>query len=425
MGAVPYRDIADMNMPLTYEIHFAVVTLGGMSDVAWRSFDLTAAALLSALTLMLVWPAGRAGAILAMLAVLVMHLSLGPYSAGQRDYLMCIPALGAAFASSKCAEDQKHRPIYFALIGAFAMMAATIKPTGILLLLLPALAVRLHWRDMMVMAAGSVPVALAVFGTLAAWGGLAAFITMLRELLPLYEGLGERTLWGTLDAVQWLIPIAGLAVAAALDITAPKPPRLRVIIGLTVYGLIHLLAQRKGFSYHVYPLGIGLACWGAWTLAALSMWRMFTGLVVTAVTVAWVVADSIIPFNDPPLRAAAAMENALESHLPRGARVQMMDADNGAFLAMARAGMRQATPHIQWFSLLLAKESVRRSFLATLEADPPAAILLTNDEWPLGQGFEATDNWPEFRALLTSRYNLNQTGDADYISWRFYLRRAS
>src|SRR5215470_19786507 len=60
MGAVPYRDIADVNMPLTYGIHAAIVTLGGMSDVAWRTFDVSATAVLSALILMLVAPAGGA-----------------------------------------------------------------------------------------------------------------------------------------------------------------------------------------------------------------------------------------------------------------------------------------------------------------------------------------------------------------------------
>src|SRR5258707_8256316 len=64
MGAVPYRDIVDINMPLTYDIHAAIVALGGMSDVAWRAFDLAAAALLSVCILVLVWPAGRAVSVL-------------------------------------------------------------------------------------------------------------------------------------------------------------------------------------------------------------------------------------------------------------------------------------------------------------------------------------------------------------------------
>ena len=147
MGAVPYRDIFDVNMPLIYYIHAAVVAIGGMGDVAWRAFDLTAAVIMSILILMLVWPAGRAVAILAGLIVLVTHFLLGPYSAGQRDFLMSIPALAAALASARAAEDQKHGRSYLMLVGAFAMTAASIKPSGMLLLLLPVFAmVERDWR---------------------------------------------------------------------------------------------------------------------------------------------------------------------------------------------------------------------------------------------------------------------------------------
>jgi hypothetical protein len=104
MGAAPYRDIIDINMPLIYFVHAAVVAIGGMSDVAWRAFDLTAAALMSGLILMLVWPAGRAVAIQAVLIVLVIHLLLGPYAAGQRDFLMSILALAAALVSARAEE---------------------------------------------------------------------------------------------------------------------------------------------------------------------------------------------------------------------------------------------------------------------------------------------------------------------------------
>src|SRR5262249_31800941 len=63
MGLVPYRDLADINMPLVYGTHAAIVTIGGTSDAAWRAFDLLAAAVMSALIVMLVRPVGRAPAI--------------------------------------------------------------------------------------------------------------------------------------------------------------------------------------------------------------------------------------------------------------------------------------------------------------------------------------------------------------------------
>jgi hypothetical protein len=426
MGAIPYRDIVDVNMPLTYDIHAAVVAIVGMSDVAWRAFDLTAAAVTSAFILMLVWPVGRTMAILAMLVVLVTHLLLGPYAAGQRDFLMLAPALAVALVSVRAAEDHKHRRLYLLLAGAAAMTAASIKPSGMLMMFLPTFAMRLHWRELIWIVAGAAGVGLLVFGPLAASGGLSSFATMVRELLPQYASMGARPVPEILKAVEWIVPIAGLALAAAMGIAAPKPPRVRVMIGLTAFGLIHLLVQRKGWSYHVYPLGVGLACWGAWTLATLSTWRVFVCLTVIASTLGWLVPSSKYEGkNDAVVRAASAMQSDLESRLSRGARVQMLDSDSGAFLAMARAGMRQATPHIQWFSLLLANDSVRRDFLAALEADPPTAILLTNDQGPKGRGFDAADDWPEFMSLLTSYYDLNLTGQEDYILWRLYFKRVT
>ena len=192
MGAIPYRDIFDINMPLIYFVHAAIIAIGGMGDVAWRAFDLTAAALISSLILMLVWPAGRAVAILAVLIVLVTHFLLGPYSAGQRDFLMSIPALAAALASAKAAEDQQHHRFYLMLVGVFAMTAASIKPSGMLLLLLPVFAgVKRDRRELLWIVIGAAGTGILVFGTLAARGGLEPFITTMQELMPRYASLGR------------------------------------------------------------------------------------------------------------------------------------------------------------------------------------------------------------------------------------------
>jgi hypothetical protein len=180
MGAVPYRDIFDVNMPLVYFVHAAVIAIGGLGDAAWRAFDLTAAVLVSGLILMLVWPAGRAVAILAVLIVLVTHFLLGPYSAGQRDFLMSIPALAAALASAKAAEDQQHNRFYLMLAGVFAMTAASIKPSGMLLLLLPVFTtVKRDWRELPWVIIGAAGPGILMFLTLAAWGGCAMSCALL------------------------------------------------------------------------------------------------------------------------------------------------------------------------------------------------------------------------------------------------------
>jgi hypothetical protein len=426
MGAIPYRDIYDVNMPLIYVIHAGIVAIGGMSDVAWRAFDLGCAAAMSALILMLVWPAGRPLAIHAVLIALATHLLLGPYSAGQRDYLMSIVALGVTLVSVRAAETPESSRMNLLVAGAAAVIAASIKPTGIFLLALPALGMaRLRWPDVIWTAIGAAAVALLMLGLLAAFDALWAFVAMVQGLIPAYASMGSRPLYDVVrDTAVWLAPVGGLALAAALSISAPKPPRECVLIGLTLFGLIHLFAQRKGWFYHVYPLGLGLTCWGAWSLASLSMLRAALCVTVTTATLAWLVPAALTQANSyPALRAASAMQLALQSRLPPGARVQVLDSDNGAFLAMARTGMRQATPHIQWFSLLLAGDGVRKDFITALNADPPAAVLLTNAQWPQESGFDAADRWPAFAALLASQYDLVQTGDDSGMAWRLYVRR--
>ena len=425
IGLVPYRDLADINMPLIYGIHAAIVWIGGLSDAAWRAFDLLAAAVMSAVIAMLVRPAGRAAAILAVLAMLATHLLLGPLAAGQRDYLLAILALAVAWLSIAAHEAPQRRGVYLLAAGACAMTAASLKPSALLLFLLPTLTI--GWpraRDIAWMAAGALTAGLAVFGTLTALGGLGAFIDMLRTLLPAYASLNDPTVWQMLHACAGLAPLAGFALAAMLGIAGAKPARLRALMGLAAFGVIHLLVQRKAFFYHVYPLGVGLACWGAFSLATLSRWRALACLALIVATVGWRAVEASRHVDKyPELQAAGAMQAALATQLPRGARVQVLDSDRGAMLAMARAGMRQSTRHMQWFSLILGDDAERAAFLAALAADPPAAFLLTNDVWPQRPGFGAMDEWPEFRAFLTSHYDVRFTGHEDYIDWRLYLRR--
>jgi hypothetical protein len=426
MGLVPYRDLADVNMPLIYAIHAAIVGIGGMSDAAWRAFDLLAAGAMSALIVMLVRPAGWAAAILAVLAMLATHLLLGPYAAGQRDYLIAILALAVAWLSVAASEAPQRRPVYLMAAGACAMIAASLKPSALLLCLLPALTI--GWprtRDIAWIAAGALGAGFAVFGTLAAMGGLEPFIVMLRTLLPRYASLNHPTIWQMLQTCAGFAPLGGLAVAAFLGIASAKPARMRAMMGVAAFGLIHLLVQRKGFFYHVYPLGAGLACWGAFSLATLPRGRALACLALILATMGWQAVEASRRVEQyPELRAAAAMQAALESRLPRGARVQVLDSDRGALLAMARAGMRQATRHMQWFSLILGDDAERAAFLAALAAEPPAAILLTNDVWPQRPGLRSMDDWQEFRAFLTSHYDRSFSGHEDYIDWRLYLRRS-
>src|SRR5262249_44621363 len=271
-------------------------------------------------------------------------LLLGPYAAGQRDYLIAILSLAIAWLSVAAGEAPRRRGIYLMAAGACAVMAASIKPSALLLLLLPALTI--GWprvRDIAWMSVGALGAGLAVFGTLAALGGLGAFIAMLQTLLPAYASLNQPTIWQVLQACAAFAPLGGLALAAALGIAGVKPTRLRATMGVAAFGLVHLLIQRKAFFYHAYPFSAGVACWGALGLWPWARGRALACRAVSLAMLGWQAVESsrrVEPY--PELQAAAAMQAALESQLPRGARVQVLDSDRGALLAMARAGMRQA-----------------------------------------------------------------------------------
>src|SRR5262249_11436517 len=339
-------------------------------------------------------------------------LLLGPYAAGQRDYLIAILSLAIAWLSVAAGEAPRRRGIYLMAAGACAVMAASIKPSALLLLLLPALTI--GWprvRDIAWMSVGALGAGLAVFGTLAALGGLGAFIAMLQTLLPAYASLNQPTIWQLLQACAAFAPLGGLALAAALGIAGVREARALAALGVAAFGLVHLLIQRKAFFYHAYPLGAGVACWGALSLSTLSRGRALACLALTVAILGWQAVESSRRFEPyPELRAAGAMQAALETQLPPRARGPVLDSDRGALLAMARAGMRQATRHMQWFSLILGDDMERSAFLAALAADPPAAILLTNDVWPQRPGYSSMDDWQEFREFLASHYDVRFTG---------------
>ena len=130
--------------------------------------------------------------------------------------------------------------------GAFAMTAALIKPTAILLLVLPVLAIGwLRLRE----------IAWIVLGAAAAsapglcdpcrarrprrirqhdWRASAAICR------PGNSSDAGGSVGGRRDDVNRRLSNCGCA-----GIAQPKPPRVRVLIGLTAFGLIHLLAQRQ------------------------------------------------------------------------------------------------------------------------------------------------------------------------------------
>lgn len=439
LGAVPYRDFIDMEMPLIYSIHSAVIAIGGMGDLTFRLFDLGSSVVIGTLAAALVWPAGRSLGVLAALSIVTTHLLFGPAAAGQRDYLMLAPALAAAWCASRAMEQPVRRVPWLIAVGIASVLAALLKPTAAILVVLPFVAGRFRWQDAASVLAGAAAASLATLAALAAVGAVGPFIKVFTTYIPLYSRLDSASAGNLLlRAGKAVVRVSGLAFAGVIGLRNAQSPRARVMLGLIVFGLIHLFVQRKGYYYHEYPLIAGLACWGAWSIpriprpaavAALAMLAaIFGARGLQAIELARTPADQLMPAP-----AGKAIEASLRSHLPRGARVQMLDSYAGGFIAMARSGMRQATPYASWFFLVAGQHSWREAFIAALRSHPPDAILVTNDEWPLKPGFQAVDDWPEFSGLLACCYVLGESRTMEgpphlwsttaSVSWRLYMPR--
>ena len=104
-GAVPYRDVFDMNLPGVYLIHWAVLAVGGPGDRAWRLFDLGWLAATCVLLFVYCRPAGDRWAAASAGALFALHhVSGGAWRAGQRDFLLCLLLLVGALGVARSLE---------------------------------------------------------------------------------------------------------------------------------------------------------------------------------------------------------------------------------------------------------------------------------------------------------------------------------
>src|SRR5262245_20923079 len=103
-GAVPYRDLFDMNFPGVYLLHLAVLGTLGSGDLAWRVVDVGWLALAALAIAALAAPWGAVAAVGGGLFFAVYHLANGAWQAGQRDFLLCPFLLGGALAVARWAE---------------------------------------------------------------------------------------------------------------------------------------------------------------------------------------------------------------------------------------------------------------------------------------------------------------------------------
>ncbi len=419
-GAVPYRDLFDMNFPGIYLVHLGVLRLLGGGDLAWRIFDLAWLALASLAVAALAAPWGPVAAAGGALFFAVHHLAGGAWQAGQRDAVLCLFLLLGALGVARWLE--RRRGVAELAWGGLALGAGiTIKPhavalAGALGLLVAAGAWRVGtWSPPVALAAGVAAAPLAVLAWLAAVGALPAWWAILVDyLLPLYARVGRPAAWGFHRWHVW-IPV-GAAVLASLDGAAARralgPRHAVAAVGLA-YGVLHYFGQGKGWEYHAYPAAAFAAVllfseveplwrrrrWAGTALAAVLglVAAMLAAKGAEASDAAWIAAKT---------RRVDGLVRELEARLGPGDLVQVLDTTEGGIHALLRLHRRQPSRFLYDFHFFHDTErpvirALRAELVRDLDARPPRVVVLFERGWP-GGGYERIERFPALRDRLAA-----------------------
>jgi hypothetical protein len=434
-GAVPYRDLFDMNFPGVYLLHLAALKLFGAGDVGWRAFDLVWLAATSLAAAALAAPWGRLAAAGAGLFVAAYHLAAGAWQAGQRDFLLCPFLLLAALAVARWAERPGERSSL--AWGGLALGAGiTVKPHAGLfaaaLLVLVAVVARGSGRPVDrglaaapvgIFAAAIVVPSLAVVAWLAAVGALPAWYEIVvGYLVPLYSRLGRPDRWTFYRWHVWLPIAAGVALSLGSALVGRRFSTRHAVVTVGLgYGVAHFFGQGKGWEYHLYPL----AAFAAVALFAEMQRLVEASRVVTLPLLACIVAAATllgikgVEASDTAWIAAkehrvSAVVADLAGRIGPEDFVQVLDTTDAGIHALLRLHAVQPTRFLYDFHFYHDVRTpmiqrLREEFLTSFDAHPPKFVVLFERGWPAG-GYERVDGFAGLRLRL-SAYRVDRRGD--------------
>jgi hypothetical protein len=440
-GATPYRDLFDMNQPGTYLIHLAVLrTLGG-GDLAWRIVDLAWLAVTAGAIAAFAAPWGGLASAAGAFVFATYHLAGGAWQAGQRDFLVCVFLLLGALGVARWLEGGRLTALMWS--GAALGAGLTVKPHVVLFVgALGAIVAVTAARACGAATAagvtgvffGSVAAApLGVLVWLAVVGGLGAWYEIVTGyLIPLYARLGRTSPWSVYRWYAW-IPIAlGVSVSLASGLLRRGPRARHLIAGLGLaYGVVHYVAQGKGWEYHLDPL----AAFAALLIAAELPAALATRRRLVAGTLVASLVASLVLLGAKGLEASSAefwwarhaivraVETDLRERLAPGDTVQVLDTTEGGIHALFRLGVREPTRFIYDFHFFHDEDTavvraLRAELIRDLDAHPPRVIVLFERGWPDG-GYDRVERFPALAAWLRERYQPPVTR----AGYRLYAKR--
>jgi hypothetical protein len=285
-GAKDYRDIRDVNGPLTHIVHLVFLALGGRDEHRFRVLDLTmtgasfaiAGACLPGIArrarVMLVermaW--GLAG----WVVLLGQYLLYIFWDLAQRESFcdwFLFPSLGLQLVAQGALRrrDAGKGPLaLLALAAGLSVIACFGKPTFALFLVVQAVTLlvdneaRATLRERFkAFAVGGAVGALVPITYLLLFADIGAFVRITFVDVPaMYRFIWPRT-FGEILALPGNAPTIGYALVTSAIVIGlildGSMPRRALAIGLApVCGIFMLVAQAKGFPYHFHPITAGM-----------------------------------------------------------------------------------------------------------------------------------------------------------------------
>lgn len=308
-GDVDYRDVRDVNGPLTHLVHMVMLALGGRDEHRFRVLDLAFTGVAFAIVGFclpgidrsfraagrVAEIAARVGWAFAAWVVLSGQLLMYLYwDLAQREtfcHWFLLPSVGLQlYAQGKLATEDRSRARRYALLlvlcGALSVIPWFGKPTYALFTVVQAFALlvdrHLHVRaskTFALFAIGGVIGAATQIGFLLHYGDIGAWARITFHDVPaMYRFMMPRTPREILS-LQWGGPPSALATVTggamiALIIDGQLARRALVIALFPLCGVVSVLVQGKGFPYHFHPVTVGL--YMQWLLLVVWMWERFS-----------------------------------------------------------------------------------------------------------------------------------------------------
>ncbi len=291
-GAVDYRDVRDVNGPLTHLVHLVLLALGGGEEHRFRCLDLAitgvtfafAGACLPGLAARRPRSVGarrrrgpslleRAGwAAAAWVALSSQYLLYGWWDSAQRESFFdwfAIPSFALQLAAQGWA-DRRSATTGVAFAGALSAIPWFGKPTYALftiaqlgVLLADPGAALPRGRRALVFAAGGLAGAALPIAFVVARGDIAAYARIQFVDVPaMYRFIWPRSAADVLStpfyATHAILAIAGAVALVALVLTRELPLRVLGVAAFPLCALGSVLLQAKGFPYHFHPVTAGV-----------------------------------------------------------------------------------------------------------------------------------------------------------------------